>query len=105
MKRNTDHKRKYQPYNGLSITFFDFQKRLYISLFEKLCNWMKQFVCEKLLSGTSSQIMVTDTLGIIIQWVNLPRQRAWESLSNETNYLDKATGCLEEILKSNDSLW
>ena len=63
---------------------------------------MKESVCQKNSSGTSSPFMVTDCLGKFFTGVSISRQHVWENRSSEIESLDKATGCLEKLLWTNE---
>ena len=64
---------------------------------------MKVFVFESNSSGTTSTFMVTDCLGKIFKEINIARLRVWEKHLRGTKSPGKATGCLENILWTNDS--
>ena len=59
---------------------------------------MKEFVCQKNSSGTSSHFMVTDCLGKFLRGIKIFRQHVWENHSSGIESPDKATGCLEKLL-------
>ena len=63
---------------------------------------MKEFVCQKNSSGTSSRFMVTDRLGKFFTGINISRQHVWENHSSGRESPDKATGCLEKLLWTKD---
>ena len=63
---------------------------------------MTEFACQNKSSRTSSPIMVTDYLGEFFTEINISRQLVWENRSSGIESLDKATGCLEKLLWTND---
>ena len=63
---------------------------------------MKVLVCENNSSKTSSPFIVTDCVGKLIKAINIVRQRVWENHLRGTKSPDKATGCLEELLWTNE---
>ena len=63
---------------------------------------MTEFVCQNDSSGTSSPIMVTDCLGKFFTGINISRQLVWENRSFGIESPDKAIGCLEKLLWTND---
>ena len=63
---------------------------------------MIEFVCQKSSSGTSSTFMVTGCLGNFFTGINISRQHVWEKQSSGIEFPDKATGCLEKLLWTNE---
>ena len=63
---------------------------------------MEVLVCEINSSGTNSPFMVTLCLRKIFKGINIASQRVWENHLGGKKSPDKATGCLEKLLWTND---
>ena len=66
---------------------------------------MKQLLCENNSRGSSSSFVVPYCLCVFIKWNNISRQRVLVSQPSGTNFPEKATDCLEQLLKWNKIPW